>query len=636
MNALQNMDRKALAIAGLIVAAVFLFFTNILATGEIKNSQIDLTENKLYTLSKGTRDIIAQIDEPLTFRYYYSLKFGEISPQHGNYATRVQEMLEQFELVSNGKIRLKVINPDPFSVEEDEAVKLGIQAVPLDQTSESGYFGLAANNSVDDRKTISFFDPQREQFLEYDLTRLVFELASPQKKKVGLITGLLLEADPLLQYKPWPIMGQIKQFFDVQTIDSDARVIPDDIDVLLLVHPRVNDDNLWYAIDQFAMRGGRILAFIDPQNETARMTPQAPPGAGSTDLKKLFDVWGIEFDPDKFVGDRASAIRVSAQVQGQDVISEYLSWNIFQSRNLNSEDVVTGQLTTIQVASAGHVELKEGSNLKMTPLLTTSTQAQHINAELVRGEIDPRKIMAQYKPDNKVFNIAARFSGLVKSAFPDGPPKPKDGDKKKDDDEKKPGPKGPHLKASKTDLNMIVLADSDLFTNRFWVRQQQFFGQTVQVPVSNNADFLVNALDNLSGNEALISLRSRGLSVRPFYKIQDLQNAAEDRYRETEQKLTAKLKDLQGKLAGLKVEAPGAQATLTSEQTKAFNQFRTEMLDVRKQLRDVQHNLRKDIESLDTRLKILNIWTVPLVVAVLAVILAIFRRRRYSGMQVQG
>ncbi|MEK9679736.1 MAG: Gldg family protein [Rhodospirillaceae bacterium] len=636
MNALQNMDRKALAIAGLIVAAVFLFFANILATGEIKNSQIDLTENKLYTLSKGTKDIIAQIDEPLTFRYYYSLKFGEISPQHGNYATRVQEMLEQFELVSNGKIRLKVINPDPFSVEEDEAVKLGIQAVPLDQTSESGYFGLAANNSVDDRKTISFFDPQREQFLEYDLTRLVFELASPQKKKVGLITGLLLEADPLLQYKPWPIMGQIKQFFDVQTIDSDARVIPDDIDVLLLVHPRVNDDNLWYAIDQFAMRGGRILAFIDPQNETARMTPQAPPGAGSTDLKKLFDVWGIEFDPDKFVGDRASAIRVSAQVQGQDVISEYLSWNIFQSRNLNSEDVVTGQLTTIQVASAGHVELKEGSNLKMTPLLTTSTQAQHINAELVRGEIDPRKIMAQYKPDNKVFNIAARFSGLVKSAFPDGPPKPKDGDKKKDDDEKKPGPKGPHLKASKTDLNMIVLADSDLFTNRFWVRQQQFFGQTVQVPVSNNADFLVNALDNLSGNEALISLRSRGLSVRPFYKIQDLQNAAEDRYRETEQKLTAKLKDLQGKLAGLKVEAPGAQATLTSEQTKAFNQFRTEMLDVRKQLRDVQHNLRKDIESLDTRLKILNIWTVPLVVAVLAVILAIFRRRRYSGMQVQG
>jgi ABC-type uncharacterized transport system involved in gliding motility auxiliary subunit len=636
MNALQNMDRKALTIAGLIVAAVFLFFTNILATGEIKNSQIDLTENKLYTLSKGTRDILAQIDEPLTFRYYYSLKFGEISPQHGNYATRVQEMLEQFELASNGKIRLKVINPDPFSVEEDEAVKLGIQAVPLDQTSESGYFGLAANNSVDDRKTISFFDPQREQFMEYDLTRLVFELASPQKKKIGLITGLLLEADPLLQYKPWPIMGQIRQFFDVQTIDSDARVIPDDIDVLLLVHPRVNDDNLWYAIDQFVMRGGRILAFVDPQNETARMTPQAPPGAGSTDLKKLFDVWGIEFDPDKFVGDRASAIRVSAQVQGQDVISEYLSWNIFQSRNLNSDDVVTGQLTTIQVASAGHVELKEGSKLKMTPLLTTSTQAQHIDAELVRGEIDPRKIMAQYKPDNKVFNIAARFSGPVKSAFPDGPPKPKEGDKKKDEDEKKPGPKGPHLKESKTDLNMIVLADSDLFTNRFWVRQQQFFGQTVQVPVSNNADFLVNALDNLSGNEALISLRSRGLSVRPFYKIQDLQNAAEDRYRETEQKLTAKLKDLQGKLAGLKVDAPGAQATLTSEQTKAFNQFRTEMLDVRKQLRDVQHNLRKDIESLDTRLKILNIWTVPLVVAVLAVILAIFRRRRYSGMQVQG
>ncbi|SVE63303.1 uncharacterized protein METZ01_LOCUS516157, partial [marine metagenome] len=204
-----------MTVVGIVVAFVFLFCLNILSNNEIKTAQVDLTENKLFTLSKGTKEIVETIDEPLTFRFYYSNKFGEISPLHGNYANRVREMLEQLEMISGGKILIKEIHPEPFSVEEDEAVRFGIQGVPLDQSAEMGYFGLAANNSTDDRKTIPFLNPQREQFLEYDLTRIVFELASPKKKKVGLITGLLLEADPLLGYKPWPIMAQISQFFEV-------------------------------------------------------------------------------------------------------------------------------------------------------------------------------------------------------------------------------------------------------------------------------------------------------------------------------------------------------------------------------------------------------------------------------------
>jgi ABC-type uncharacterized transport system involved in gliding motility auxiliary subunit len=635
MNKLHNLDRKQMAVVSLFVAAIFLFFLNILATGEIRTAQLDLTENKLFTLSQGTKEVVKAIDEPLTFRFYYSNKFGEISPVHGNYAKRVQEFLEQLELISNGKIQLKVIHPAPFSVEEDEAVKMGIQGVPLDQSAEMGYFGLAANNSTDDRKSIPFFNPQREQFLEYDLTRIVFELASPKKKKIGLITGLLLEADPLLQYKPWPVIEQITQFFEIQSIDSSTKVIPEDIELLLLVHPRVNSEAFRYAIDQFVMRGGRILAFLDPQNETAQMSPRTPPGAGSSDLKKLFDTWGIEFDPDKFVGDRTAAVRVSAKVGGQDVIADYLSYNVFQNRSLNQEDVITAQLNTIQLASAGHLALKKDSELTMTPLLTTSIQSQHIDAELVRGEIDPQKILNQYKSDNRSFTIAARFSGRVKSTFPEGPPPPEKSDKDSDDKSKKPLPT--HLNESNKDLNMIVLADTDLLTSRFWVREQDFFGQRIQVPVSNNADFLVNSLENLSGSQALISLRSRGLSIRPFYRIRDLATAAEGKYRSTEQTLSAKLKDLQKKISGLKTgDTADTNIVLTSEQTKAFQTFRIEMLGVRKKLREVQHNLRKDIENLDTTLKILNIWTVPVIVTVLAGILAIIRRRRYNQPQVQG
>lgn len=633
MQVLENMDRKKLTIAGMIVAAIFLFFINIWSSLEIRNAQLDLTDNKLYTLSEGTKEVMKSIDEPITFRLYYSPTFGEISPPHGNYFKRVRELLEQFSVVSNGKINLKVINPISFSVEEDEAVKFGIQGVPLDQSGELGYFGMAAVNSTDDRKTVPFFNPQREQFLEYDLTRLVYELAEPKKKKIGLITSLLIEADPMLQYKPWPIMEQVTQFFDVKSIETTAKKIDDDIDVLLMVHPKILEDDLMYAVDQFVMRGGRLLVFLDPQNETARMTPRAPPGAGSSELKKLFDTWGIEFDENKFVGDRTRAIRVQAPVQGRDVIADYLSWGIYDKRALNAEDVVTGQLSTISLASAGTLELKEGSSLKMQPMLQTSKISQRIDAELVRGEINPEAILKQFKSENKSFTIAARFSGKVKSAFPDGAPKPKK-DAKKDE---KPVKLAPHLSESKADLNMIVMADTDLLTSRFWLRQQDFFGKKVSSPVSNNADFLVNSLENLGGSQALISLRSRGLSVRPFHTIQDLRNDAEDKYRKTEQQLTGKLEDLQGKLQGLGLKSKGqGKIILTSAQQKAFKQFRTEMLDVRKQLRDVQLALRKDIEQLDTDLKILNIWTMPLVIAFVAIILAIIRRRRYSQQTAQG
>ena len=521
MQALDNMDRKKLTIAGLVVAAIFLFFINIWSSLEIQTAQLDLTENKLYTLSDGTKEVMKSIDEPITFRLYYSPTFGEISPPHGNYFRRVRELLEHFAVVSDGKINLKIINPVSFSVEEDEAVKFGIQGVPLDQSGELGYFGMAAVNSTDDRKVVPFFNPQREQFLEYDLTRLVFELAEPKKKKIGLITSLLIESDPMLQYKPWPIMTQVTQFFDVKSIDSAAAKIDDDIDVLLVVHPKILEEKLMYAIDQFVMRGGRLLVFLDPQNETARMTPRAPPGAGSSELKKLFDVWGIEYDEDKFVGDRTRAIRVQAPVKGRDVIADYLSWGIYDKRAINEKDVVTGQLTAISLASAGTLELKKGSALKMIPLLQTSKISQRIDAELVRGEINPEAILKQFKSENRSFTIAARFSGKVKSAFPDGPPKPKKDAKKKDDD-KKPVKLAPHMNESKADLNMIVMADSDMLSSRFWVREQDFFGKKIQTPVSNNADFLVNSLENLGGSQALISLRSRGLSVRPFHTIQDL------------------------------------------------------------------------------------------------------------------
>ena len=632
MGNLTKLYQKKLAIIGIFVSIVFLFSLNILSSLEIRTSQIDLTENKLYTLSEGTKEVIKEIDEPITFKLYYSPTFGEISPSHGNYFKRVKELLENFALASNGKIILNLINPLSFSIEEDEAVKFGIQGIPLDQSGELGYFGMAAINSTDDKKTVPFFNPQREQFLEYDLTRLVYELTEPKKMKVGLITSLLIESDPMLQYKPWPIMDQIKQFFDVKSIDMKAIQIDQDIDILLLVHPKIMDENLMYAVDQFVMRGGRLLVFLDPQNESARMTPRALPGAGSSELTKLFKNWGILFDEDKFVGDRTRAIRVQAPVDGREIIADYLSWGVYDKRALNSDDVVTGELSTISVASAGSLSLADDSKLRMVSLIKTSKIAQRIDAKLVRGQINPEVILKQFKSEDREFTLAARFSGKVVTAFPEGPPHNVKQDEKKSNSDKKLVKRMPHIKEAKKDLQMIVMADTDLLTSRFWVQQQEFFGKTIYTPVSNNADFLINSLENLSGSQALISLRSRGLSVRPFHKIQDLKNNAEDKYRQTEQQLSSKLKELQGKLQGLGLKDKGdAKVILTSAQQKVFNQFRAEMLDVRKQLRDVQLALRQDIDKLDTRLKVLNIWIMPILISLAAIILAIIRRRRYNN-----
>ncbi|MEE2745930.1 MAG: Gldg family protein [Pseudomonadota bacterium] len=629
----MKISRKNMTVASIIIAVILLFSVNIWSSLEIQTAQLDLTENKLYTLSTGSREVIKTIDEPITFRLYYSPTFGEISPPHGNYYKRVRELLEHFSIVSGGKIGLRIINPVSFSVEEDEAVTFGIQGIPLDQSGELGYFGMAAVNSTDDRKIIPFFNPQREQFLEYDLTKLIYELAEPKKKKIGLVTSLLIESDPMLQYKPWPIMDQITQFFDVKSIDSAKAKIDEDIDVLLIIHPKFLKDKFLYAIDQFVMRGGRLLVYVDPQNETARMTPRAPPGAGSSELNKLFRIWGISFDENKFIGDRTRASRVQAPVKGRDVIADYLSWVIYDKRAMNPEDVVTGQLTSISVASAGAVGLIKGSKLKMVPLLTTSKISQRINAELVRGEINPEAILKQFKSENRSFTLAARFSGNVKTAYPQGVPKEEKDSKSSESvsTTEKPAGLAPHISESQKDLNMIVVADTDLLSARFWLQQQEFFGKKISTPVSNNADFLINALDNLVGSQALISLRSRGFSVRPFHTIQDLKNNAEDKYRKTEQQLTQKLKDLQSKLQGLdaKKQSKGKVVLTTAQQT-ALSSFRSEMLVVRKKLRDVQLALRKDIEQLDTRLKIINIWTMPILIALVAIVLALVRRRRYS------
>ncbi|MCY4549442.1 MAG: Gldg family protein [Defluviicoccus sp.] len=629
-------DRRKLGVAGLVLAVILFLAVNIFAGGAIRNVQADLTENSLYSVSAGTEKVLADLKEPVTLRYFLSRSLIDLSPGLGTYSQRVLELLQRYVDAAGGKIRLEIVDPKPFSDEEDRAVGFGLQGVPLNDAGELGYFGLAGTNTTDDQDVIGFLQPQREPFLEYDLTRLVHNLAHPKKKVIGLVSGIPIDADPANEYKPWRVVEQIKQFFEVKSLGLDPE-ITDDIDVLMIVHPFGLSDKSLYAIDQYVMAGGKTMVFVDPYAEEGSRSNAAmrlPPDQGSN-LEKLFKAWGVDYVQDKVLADLGLAQRVQAAVdaQGRPVITNYVSWLSFPADRFKADDVITGQLRTINVATAGFLAKAEGADIAFDPLIVSTEASAPMEAQKFRFQPNPAQILKEFKPEGGPLTLAARLSGKLKSAFPDGPPEDKDN---KDEAEDEKAPAKSHLAQSEDVVNLIVVADSDILADTFWLQIQDFFGQRLVVPSANNADFVINALDNLSGSSELIGLRSRGFSDRPFDRVMEIQRAAELQYRDRERALLDELKEVEGKLKDLTTKGQeGAAVILTDKQKQAIADFRRQIIKVRGELRDVRRALREDIDTLDGWVKILNIAAMPALVALFAIGLLIARnrrtRRRYAG-----
>ena len=637
MQKLKQLDRGTLSVIAGILAVILFVAVNVLAGTTLKSSRFDLTDEGLYTLSDGTREVLGSIDEPLNFRLYVSRSLAEAAPVYGDFIKRVSELLEHYADLSEGKIRLEVINPEPYSVQEDEAVAYGLQGVQLDAGGEQVYFGLAATNSTDDQEVIPFFDTQRERYLEYDLTRLVFNLSNPKKKVIGLLTFLPMDTDPLKQYKPWAVVDQMEQFFEIKAVGRSVKYIPpEDYDLLMVVHPGGLEDSTLYAIEQYILNGGNAMIFVDPHSEAElemKMAMRQPPGNTGSDLGKLFDAWGIEYDPDKFVGDRAAATRVEAPSGGRSVIVDYVSWIGLDPSHLNRDDVTTSDLGRIFMRAAGAVSKKDGADIEFTPLITSSERSMLMDAQQVRTQPDPVALLREFKAAATPFTLAARVHGVLKTAFPDGPPKDPKAEGDKPDDAAKADeakPEHPQVTQSAEPVNLIVVADTDLLADSSWLQFQNFFGRQVAVPTASNAAFVINALDNLLGSNALIDLRSRGMAARPFELVNELKRDAESRYRKTEQDLLQKMRETQEKIGKLSSEDGDGQAILTDQQKAAVQKFRADLIDIRQQLREVQHNLRKDIDALDTWLKIINIWAVPAIICIIAIVMAVVRRQRHA------
>ncbi|MEZ5562773.1 MAG: Gldg family protein [Gammaproteobacteria bacterium] len=586
--------------------------------------QIDLTENRLYTLSEGTDEILGKIAEPVHVYLFYSDKATTNIPAVRTYAGRVREMLEAFAARSDGKLILQVVDPLPFSEEEDRASGFGLRPINVGNSTDPIYLGVAGTNSVGDDDIIPFLDPAKEAFLEYDLAKLVHTLANPKKPVIGLLTELPLTAEfnPMSRQpgQPWVIAEQMRQLFEVRTLDPGLEEIADDIKVLMVVHPKELPDTTLHAIDQFVLGGGRALFFVDP---FAEVDPGDANGRRASNLDRLLAAWDIKVDGTTVVADDRYAMTVGLGADSRPV--RHLGVLGIEPAAMSPDDIITGNLNLMTFAFPGHISREENAVATLQPLIESSELAGLIPAEQLAIMSDPEMLRAGFKPTGERYVLAARISGKLPSAFPQGLPAP-------------PGspsavPAG-HLAVAPEPVNVVLVADADLLADQMWVQSQDFFGQRVHTAFANNGDFVINALDNLLGSGDLISIRSRATFQRPFTRVQDLRREADARFRSAEQRLQAELQDTELKLGELQASRTdqGAQI-LSPEQQAEIERFQDRRLQLRKELRQVQRGLDRDIERLGSLLKLLNIAVVPLLVTATGLLLVVLRRRRQRQAQ---
>ena len=618
--------RSTLSGATLVALALLFIGLTVLFNYALRGWRVDLTQNRLYTIAPGTQRILESIHEPINLYFFFSEKTAAQLPQLKSYGVRVREFLEELSARSHGRLRLHVIDPQPFSEDEDRASELGVRAVPVGAAGAQLYFGMAGTNSTDGHAAIEFFDPNKEQFLEYDVVRLVYQLANPKKPVLAWSSTLPMSGgfDPQTgqMREPWVIYGQVEQLFDVRPLEPSATQIDSDVNVLVLVHPKNLSPAMQFAIDQYALKGGHILAFVDPLSEAdpsgAGGNPMAAVSADkSSHLEALLTAWGVKFDASQVVADRDHALSVSMH-QGEPPVPHLGVLGLDKS-SFTADDVITSGLSNVNVATAGSLEPVKGATVKFEPLLQSSSDSALMPVERFRMLFDPATLRDGFKPTGVRYTLAARVTGNVHTAFPEGPPA---------------GvtlPAGAAaLKVSAQPLNLVVIADSDVLADYLWVHAQDFFGQRLVQAWASNGDLVLNTLDNLAGSADLISVRGRATFTRPFERVEKLRRAADDRYHAKQQELEQQLQATEQKLTALESRSGGKQGAviITPEEQQEIEHFEQEKLRIRKELRAVRAGLDEDIQRLGTTLKIIDIIVIPAAFALLALAFAAWRRRR--------
>jgi ABC-2 type transport system permease protein len=631
--------------------AIFIMFVagNVLANSWFRSWRLDLTENHLYSLSRGTQTVLNDLSEPVELKLYYSRDAAQPLPQLQAYASRVREMLQTFSARSGGRVRFVEVNVEPFSEQEDDAVEAGVEPYRPYQGADPIYFGLTGSNAIDDQRTIPMFDPQREPFIEYEITRLIYELENPDRVRVGLITSLPIDpaaaADPRMGASGQSVFAtEMGRLLDVTKLAPNFTEIPD-VDVLAIIHPGALTAQQLYAIDQFVLREGRAFVALDPVSLMAQQSggfdpfnPVLPPPASSS-LEPLLSRWGVTMQP-SVVLDLEGALPVQVQdpQSGQPMQAPQPLFFMVPEGGLDREDLMTAWLRRgINFGLAGGLSWSEREGIAVTPLVRTSGRTMRLPAEAALARPSPYDILNMWpQSGGRIETIAIRVSGNLETAFPNG--RPADEPAPIEEGEAPPAPATPPpppaepatpLARSATPAELVIVADVDFLADDFYVDPQSGGA------AADNASFALNAIDVLGGSDALVSLRSRAPSLRRMDLVEDMEADAQRRIQRRQEELQGELQETEARLAELQARGRGSGffsgdlgAELTPEENAEIERFRARVVEVRSELRSAERDLRGDIERLQALVIFINIWLAPLLIAGVGMFLFWRRQRR--------
>jgi len=607
---------------GVLVMFAIIVALNLISS--VFKTRVDLTEERLYTLSPGTRAILKKLDSPVEMRFYSTQRGNQVPAALRNYAQHVEDLLDEFRQASGGNIEVKKFDPQPDSETEDLANLDGVEG-QLMQNGEKFYLGLAV--SMDPVKvSIPLLSPDREKLLEYDLARALSQVIATNKPVLGVISPLPMFGQPMNPMmarmgqqqgqEPWVIISELKKDFEVKQIQMDVEKIDDDIRVLLVVHPKEIKEGAQYAIDQFLMRGGKLVAMLDPQNlmDQNRQNPMMPMPGGPSNMDKLLKAWGVSFDTTKVAADMNYARRLQTRGNQAEIVATFL---FLADQAINKDEVVCQQVDEVLLPFAGVFTGTPVAGLKQTVLLKTSK-----NSQLVEGfmaQMAPGKAAEEFKSSDTSYNLAIRLDGKFKTAFPEGKPaaKAEDDKDKEKKDEKKPEAAGDSLKESKADTAVVLIGDSDWIYDQWSVTVQTIpmLNYRMVQPRNGNLALAQNIIEQLGGDSNLIGVRSRGSLQRPFKVVQEMQAKATTRYQTEIANLQKEVDETNQKLQAMQGQKEAGQRfVLSKEQQEEMEKFKQKRAQANKQLKDTRRNLRHDIDALENRLKWGNILGMPMVV----------------------
>lgn len=595
--------------------------------------RIDATAESIYSLSDGTKKMLGKIEENVAIDLYFTKDASNLPIAYKNYAARVQEMLRQYVRASRGKLSLNIINPRPDTPDEEKATAAGLQQQVAQQGGEPFFFGLVATQA-DQQKNIPAFTPQREQFLEYDISKLIYSVQQFDKPKLGLLTSLPLQGTSpqemqmmmMMRRQPQPsqmVMEELAQSFQIVTIEAAATELPANLSVLLIAHPQNVSPKLQFAIDQFLLGGKPVFLAVDPSsqhfkrqsNPQQMMMGQGPQNV-SSDLPVLLSAYGIQYDPQKVVGDLVNATQVQT---GGGGLARYPIWLSLRGKEaFNQKALPTAQLNSAMFIESGSLAKKEGADLTFTPLVETSAQSGEI-ASMMLQFAQPDDVAKQITPSGKK-TIAALVTGKFKTAFPNGAPadeKPADPAKPDEKKKEEPKPAADSLKESKTTSTLFVIADTDWLFDDYSVRKYNFFGQTAAQPINDNLAFAANTVEFLGGSQDLISIRGKGSSLREFTVVRQMEAEAQKQYQSKLTELDSRLQDVQKKLTELQgKKGEGNRLIATPEMAKAIDDFQKQQAAIRGERREIRLKLRESIDALENKLLAINMLSTPVFVLI--------------------